>query len=126
MAVDHLVGTGATAGEDDAFPVDPIAFVISAAIVVVATAVLFAFVVRPAAGDDPRRAARKAFACSLLALLAVPVLFLGLPFPLAGAGIALGLRSRAAADERLATVAITIGGVVLALTIVAYTVALVT
>ena len=46
-------------------------------------ALLFGVVVRRARRDDPERAATKAITCALLALPALALLFLGVPFPLA-------------------------------------------
>ena len=87
MAVDHLFGTDDGDGERFA---EPGVFFGTAAAALIATFLLFRYVVRRAA-DEPDRAATRAIACSLLAVLALPLLFLAAPFPLAGAGVALGL-----------------------------------
>ena len=125
MAVDHLVGTEREPGEEDSFPVDPAAFALGSAVSVALVALLFRFVVRPAVRRGPEVAARRALTCSALAVVALPLVFLGLPFPLAGAGIALGLRGRGGSRRRLATAATAVGALVIALAAVAYTVALV-
>ena len=51
---------------------------------------------------------------------------LGVPFPLAGAGVALGLRGREGTRPRLATAAVVIGALVISLAAGAYIVALLT
>ena len=58
------------------------------------TALLFGVVVRRAQ-NDPAAAATRGIACSALAIPAIVLAFLGLPYPLAAAGIALGLRGHA-------------------------------
>ena len=63
--------------------------------------------------------------CSLLAVPLLALLFLGLPFPLAGAGIALGLLGREGTRRRIATAAVAIGALVIALGAGAYVVALI-
>jgi hypothetical protein len=117
MAVDHLIGT-----EDDDDPglADPAAFLISVALSLTLVALLFGIVVRRAARDDPDRAARKAVICAVLALAAMALLFLGLPFALAGAGIALGLIAREGTKRGLATGAVVIGAVVITVGTAAY------
>ena len=124
MAIDHLIGTEDEPGEDPGLA-DPAAFLISVALSLILTAVLFGVVVRRAERDDPDRAAGKAIACALLAVPAMALLFLGLPFPLAGAGIALGLLGREGTRRRIATAAVAIGAVVIALGAGAYIAALI-
>lgn len=124
MAIDHLVGTEEEPGDDPGVA-DPAAFVISVVVSLALAALLFGIVVRRGAQDDPDRAARKAIACSILAVPAIALLFLGLPFPLAGAGIALGLLGREGGRRRLATAAVAIGVLVIALGTGAYVAALV-
>lgn len=124
MAIDHLVGTDDESGDDQGLA-DPPAFLISVALSLTLAAFLFGVVVRRAARGDPDGAARKAIVCALLAVPAMAVLFLGLPFPLAGAGVALGLLGREGTRRRMATAAVAIGGFVIALGGGAYVVALV-
>jgi hypothetical protein len=116
MAIDHLFGTESEPGES--WPVDPGAFVLSVALAFALTAVLFRFVVSPA---QPETATKRAVVCSVLAVVTVPLLFLAVPFPFAGAGIALGLEGR----TRPATAAAAVGALVLAAGLVAYVVAVV-
>jgi hypothetical protein len=124
MAIDHLIGTESEP-DDDPGLADPATFLISVALSLTLAALLFGVVVRRGARDDPDRAARKAIACSLLAVPAIALLFLGLPFPLAGAGIALGLLGREGSRKRLATAAVGIGALIIALGAGAYVAALV-
>ena len=90
MAVDHLVGY-------DRGLEDPPAFLISAAIILVIATFLFGGVVRRA--RDPARAG---LIVALLAVARLPLLWLGVPFAVAPAAIALGLRR----EGRLATAAV--------------------
>ena len=106
MAVDHLLG-------DDPGLEDPLTFLISAAIVLVIAAVLFGYVVPRA--RDPRRTG---FIVAIVSVLSLPLIWLGVPFAVAPAAIALGLK----AEGRLATAAIVIGGAVLLLATGAYAV----
>jgi hypothetical protein len=108
MAVDHLLG-------DDPGLEDPPAFAFSAALVLAVAAVVFGLVV-------PRRieaAPARAIALAALAVVTLPLVFLGVPFPLAAAAVALGLRGRAD-GSRLATAAVAVGALVLALVTVGY------
>ena len=50
--------------------------------------------------------------CSGLAVLSIPALFVGLPFVLGSAGVALGLLGRGGDRRRLAVAAITLGALV--------------
>ena len=114
MAVDHLIGE-ADPGEDDSFPVDAPTFVLTSVLSLALTAALFRFVVGRATADDPRRIARKALVFGALAVLTVPLLFAGVPFPLAGAGVALGLLAHGRGRDRAGIAAIVAGLLVLAL-----------
>ena len=74
---------------------------------------------------DRERAAGQAAACSWLAVVpGIAVLWLGVPFVLAGGGVALGLLARRSERPRLATAAIVVGALVLALGAVGSAVAL--
>ena len=124
MAIDHLIGTVDEAGESEGLA-DPAAFLLSVAVSLGLTAYLFGVVVRRSVGDESSRPGKKAIVCALLAIPAVALLFVGLPFPLAGAAVALGLLGReGTAHRRLATAAVVIGVLVLALGTGAYVAAL--
>jgi hypothetical protein len=122
LAVDHLIGEGEA--DEDPFPVDLPAFLVGSAVVLSLTAVLFRVVVPRSADAQSARTARAALACSVLAVVTVPLLFLAVPFPFAGAGIALGLIAREGERPRLAGAAIVIGAAVIALGVGAYVAAL--
>jgi hypothetical protein len=124
MAIDHLIGTEDEPGDDPGLD-DPAAFLISVTLSLLLAALLFGVVVRRAARDDLSRVATKAMAYSLLAIPALALLFLGVPFPLAGAGIALGLLGREGRRSGLATAAVAIGVLVISLGAGAYVAALV-
>ena len=104
MAVDHLLG-------DDPGLEDPPAFLISAAIILVTAALLFGLVVRRA--RNPRRAS---IIVAVLSVLSLPLIWLGVPFAVAPAAIALGLSGQG----RLAIGAIATGVLVLLLVTGAY------
>jgi hypothetical protein len=122
MAIDHLIGTESERNESQS--AEPIAFVTTTALALAFTGVLFGFVVRRAY-QDPGGSATKAIACSALSVATLPLLFLAVPFPLAGAGIALGLLGRDGRRPRLATAAVVTGALVVALGVGAYIVAVV-
>ena len=122
MAIDHLVGTESEPGETGL--ADPSAFVLSVVLALVLVAVFFGRVVRRAVREEPEESTLKAVAFSLLAVLTLPLLFLAVPFPFAGAGLALGLHARDGRRWLLATAAIVAGGFVLALGALAYVAAL--
>jgi hypothetical protein len=105
MAVDHLLG-------DDPGLEDPPAFAISALVVLAIAGLLFGRVVPRA--RDPRRAG---FIVALLGVASLPLIWLGVPFAVAPAAIALGRKG----DGRLSTAAVAIGVVVLLLVTAAYT-----
>jgi hypothetical protein len=95
MAADHLMG-------DDPGLEDPPAFLVASGLcVLVALAVFGAVIPR----TPPERAARHGFVSSLLAVLSIPLAFLGFFFVLAGGGIELGRLGHG----RLATAAVAIG-----------------
>ncbi len=121
MAIDHLVGTESEPGETGL--ADPGAFVLG--VVLALVTVFFGRVVRRAVREEPEESTLKAVAFSLLAVLTLPLLFLAVPFPFAGAGLALGLHARDGRRWVLATAAVVAGGFVLALGAVGYLIALI-
>jgi hypothetical protein len=121
MAIDHLVGTESDPGEDSGLA-DPGAFVLSTILSLALMAALFLLVVRRT--HNPAAAATRGAVCSGLAIPAVVLSFLGLPFPLAAAGIALGLRGRTGEQRRLANADVVVGSLVVAALTVGYVAAL--
>jgi hypothetical protein len=118
MAVDHLVGTERS---DDEGLVDPTTFVISAALSLAAAALLFAWFVPRERSRGPDRAARSGLVSSVLAVVpGIAVIWLGIPFVVAGAGVALGLEGRRGSRRSEATAAVAIGALALALGAAAY------
>ena len=121
MAVDHLLGTS---DPDEPGFEDPGAFVLSVGLALVLVGLLFGRVVRRAVEDEPEASTLKAVAFSLLSVLTLPLIFLAVPFPFAGAGFALGLHAREGRRWLLATAAVVAGAFVLALGVLAYVTAL--
>jgi hypothetical protein len=121
MAIDHLVGTESE-GHDQSTLADPGAFVLSVIVSLVLMVVLFVFVVRRTRNPDD--AAKRGLLCSLLAIPAIALTFLGLPFPLSAAGIALGIRGRTGSRRASATAAIALGSVIVVAITIGYVVAL--
>jgi hypothetical protein len=103
MVVDHLIHGDVTA------------FVVTSAIALTVAAALFGRVIprTKASADAAVLAAKRGMVCSGLAVLSIPTLFVGLPFVLGSAGIALGLLGRGGDRQRLALAAITVGALVL-------------
>ena len=102
MVVDHLIHG------------DAAAFVVTSAIALTVAAALFGRII-PRTKASPAAsvlAARRAMLCSGLAVLSIPALFVGLPFVLGSAGVALGLLGRGGDRRRLAVAAITLGALV--------------
>jgi hypothetical protein len=117
MAVDHLLE------EDGGFGADPPAFLISAALVLGVTAFVFGRVVpRVNAGENPARGAiLPGFVCAGVAVLGLPfTLWLGLPFPVGGGTLALGLIALEGERRRPAVIIALIGALVVVLGAVAY------
>jgi hypothetical protein len=106
MAADHLMG-------DDPGLEDPPAFFVAAGLCVLIAILLFGLVL-PRTSEE--RAARRGFISSVLAVVSIPLAFLGFFFVLAAGGIALGRMG----EGRLATAAVAIGAVVGTLGTVAY------
>ena len=121
MAIDHLVGTE-NEGDDKSTLADPGAFVLSVIVSLALMVVLFVFVVRRTWNPDD--AAKRGLLCSLLAIPTIALTFLGLPFPLSAAGIALGFRGREGGRRVLATTALALGSVIVVAITVGYVVAL--
>jgi hypothetical protein len=121
MAIDHLIGTS---DPDEPGLEDPGAFALSVGLALALVALFFGRVVRRAVRDEPEESTLKAVAFSLLSVLTLPLIFLAVPFPFAGAGLALGLHAREGRRWVLATAAVVAGGFVLALGAVAYLLAL--
>ena len=117
MAIDHLFGTESEPGESQA--AEPGVFVGTALVALSLIAVLFRFLVIPA-HDDLRGAATKAIVCAILAVLTLPLLFLAIPFPFAGAAVALGLAAREGPRRAVATGAVAAGTLVVLLGLGAY------
>jgi hypothetical protein len=111
MFFDHLLDV------EEGFPADPVAFAISAVVVVVLGLLVFGVVVprTKAAAAPADRAGKRAFVCGLLALVSVPAIWLGLPFVVAGGAITLGLLGREGANGRLAVAGLALGALVLVL-----------
>jgi hypothetical protein len=107
MVADHLMG-------DDPGLEDPPAFLFAAALCLLIAGVLFGVVIPRTA---PERAARRGFASSVLAVMSLPLAFLGFFFVLAAGGIALG----GIGQGRLATAAVVIGNLVALVGIAGYT-----
>lgn len=120
MAADHLLGTDREPNEEG--PVDLGAFVLTAGLSLVAALIVFGRVV-PRAAREPQRAGRRALGCALVAVVTLPLAFLGFPVVLGGGSIALGLIARRGGQRRVGTVAIVLGTAVVLLGAVVYTVA---
>jgi hypothetical protein len=115
MAFDHLIG-------DDPGLEDPPAFLISSGLSVALALIVFLLVIpRVKAGPKPAdRAAKYGIVFSALAIVpGLGLSWLGLPFVLAGGGIAMGIAGRPGARKRLATAAIVVGLLALVLNVVA-------
>lgn len=113
MVFDHLVG-------DDPGLEDPVAFLVAAALTLIATAIVFGFVVpRAKAGaNSAERAAKQGFILSLISVVAIALIWLGVTFVLAGGAVALGLLGRRGERSRMAYAAIAIGTIVLVMSAV--------
>ena len=109
MAVDHLMG-------DDPGLEDPPTFLIASGLSLTFALFLFGRVVpkAKAAAAPTEKAARVGLISSVLAVFpGIATAWLGLPFVLAGAGLALGLSARRQQPSGRATAAIVIGGALL-------------
>ena len=123
MAIDHLVGTDRSDG-DEGFPVDPPMFAIAVVLCVGTFLLLFGLVVPRARAAGLDRATRTGLVLSILSVIpGVALLWVGIPFVFAGAGIALGIEGRQGDRRAEGTVAVVLGGVVLVAGVLAYLVA---
>jgi hypothetical protein len=124
MAIDHLVGT-----EDDGdggLLADPLTFAVSVAVSGAAALVLFGWLVpRATSTGRPRAATIGLISAIASAVPGIALLWLGVPFVTAGAGVALGLEGRRGERRRQAIVAIAVGLAVLCLGTALYVYALV-
>lgn len=125
-ATETLIGAAATVfavaamAYDHLLPGDPGAFAVGSTLSVVVAVALFAWLV-PRSKRTAARAANTALACSAITVIpGVALLWLGLPFVLAGGGIALGLIGREGEHRGRATAAVIVGAAVLALGAAAY------
>jgi hypothetical protein len=117
MAVDHLLEEGG------GFAADPPTFVISAAIVLVATGLLFGRVIPGVkrSAEPANAAITPGFVCSAIGVFTLPLtLWLGFPFPVGAATLALGLIAREGTRKRPALLMAVIGGLVVGLGAVGY------
>jgi hypothetical protein len=124
MALDHLVGNDPDS-DDAGLAWDWAAFIIASALSLLLAVILFGRAVprTKAHPDRVGRAAKHGLVYSVIAVVATPfTLWIGLPFVVAGAGIALGLLGRGGDHRRLAIAAILLGAVVLLLDTTAYVV----
>jgi hypothetical protein len=114
MFFDHMLDI------EEPFPADWPAFAISVALILVLAAIVFGVVVRrtTSSPDHADLAGKRGLVCSILSVLALPAIWLGLPFVLAGGGVTLGALGRHGRRRRLAVAAIAIGVIVLVLGIV--------
>jgi hypothetical protein len=121
MAIDHLFGNESGGNDDDQFPVDPAMFAISVGLSLLAAIVLFGWLVPRERAAGPERAARIGLICSVLSVVpGIALVWVGVPFVVAGAGVALGLEGRTGSRRREATAAVTIGALALTLGALGY------
>lgn len=121
MAIDHLLGTDRSGDEG---LVDPAMFAISVVLTLAVAGALFGWLVPRVRRSGPERAARVGLVCSVASLVpGVAFIWVGFPFVVAGAGVALGLEGREGARRHEAKAAIAIGVAALALGAIAYAVA---
>ena len=110
MWFDHMRG-------DDPGYEDPVAFFVSVGVVFATAVVLFGYVV-PGVRSDPRRAARRGLVTSVLSVLTVALIWLGVPWVVAGAGIAMGVIGLEGERRRIAALAIIVGAITLVLCVI--------
>ena len=108
--MDHLLGN--EPDNPDTGLVDPVAFVVSVALSIGVAVVLFGWVVPRAENRGPERAAVVALILSVPSFVpGIGFLWLGFPFVIAGAGIALGLVGLSGARRPLAILALVMAAV---------------
>lgn len=108
MAIDHLVGTERDG--DDGLLADPLTFAISVAVSGAAALFLFGWLVPRATSAGPPRVATTGLVSAIASVVpGVALLWPGVPFVAAGAGVALGLEGRHGERHRQAIVAIAVG-----------------
>lgn len=100
-------------GDDPGFE-DPVAFFLSAGLCIALAAVLFGYVVR-GVRLDPDSAARRGVITSVISVVTIALVWLGVPWIVAGAGIAMGTIGLRAERRRFAVLAIVIGACTLIL-----------
>jgi hypothetical protein len=110
MWFDHMRG-------DDPGYEDPPAFFISAGICLLLAGVLFGYVV-PRARSAADRAATRGAVIGVIAVLSVATVFLGIPWIVGGAALALGLAGLEGDRRRLAALAIALGVLTLCLCVI--------
>jgi hypothetical protein len=108
MGFDHLVG-------DDPGLEDPVAFLISAAFVLVTAGIVFGVVVprAKAASNSAERTARDGLVVGVISFFTIALIWLGVTFVVAGGAIALGLLGLGGQRRRWAVAAIVVGSGVL-------------
>lgn len=110
MWFDHMRG-------DDPGYEDPVAFFVSVGLVLAVAALLFGYVV-PRVRSDPSRAARRGLLTSVISVPTIALIWLGVPWVVAGAGIAMGLIGLRGARRSLATAAIAVAAFTLTLCVI--------
>ena len=123
MAIDHLVGTE---GDDEGGLADPTTFAISVLLSGALALFLFGWLAPRTLAKGGSRVASVGLVCSVLSVVpGIALLWLGLPFVSAGAGIALGMEGRREAHWR-GVGAVALGRAVVVLGLALYIYALTT
>ena len=115
MAVDHLLVGGEGPGREDL-----LTFALTVGLSLTLAGFLFAWVVPRASAAGAEHTAKRALTSSLLSVAALPTIWVGLPFALAGSGIALGLLGYDGKRRRIAVASIVIGCIVVLLGVSVY------
>lgn len=114
LAVDHLLGNDRDS--DDGGLVDPGAFAITSVLSLLVAVLLFGVVVPRSAARGPERAAGVALVLGVVSVVPGLVsLWIGIPFVVAGAAVALGLHGLGGQRRGRAYAGLALGGVVIAL-----------